>query len=135
MSKFAAAFAAQQAEEKRVEARRVADFLQDLMRDQRQVKRYEVYEPAEIQLRRDREAAAILNIAENGAFVGRMHKLKPEIGDCLSIRLRDGIYLYGTVAWIGKEGLGIRFVTALSTIDDILHLENRGRAAYHGTVK
>lgn len=135
LSKFAAAFEAQQAEERFAAERRVSLFHRQVIRDQRRVRRNEVYEPVEILSRRDQTAAAILNLSENGAFVGQTNELRPEVGDLLSIRLRDGIYLQGTVVWIGGDGLGIKFTTTLASLDDILHLENRGRAAYQGMIR
>lgn len=135
LSRFAAAFEAQQAEERLAEERRIHWMNRHVAQEHRRVGRNEVYEPVDILARQDRASGAILNLSEHGAFVGQVNELRPEVGDILSIRLRDGIYLQGTVAWVGSEGLGIKFATALPTIDDILHLENRGRAAYQGMIR
>jgi hypothetical protein len=80
-------------------------------------------------------AARLMDLSKTGAQVRITNGLAPFQGDDVVLRLVDGQYLSGSIVWSEGGGLGIVFAQPLSTLDDILWLEQRGPDWFHASVR
>ena len=132
LSKFAAAYQAQETENKTVYRHSIFTLNNDATQERRLARRSEHHEHAEIMIGKIRYAGAIINISTTGVLVRLLEISSPMFQDPVIIRLSDGIHVYGKVAWNNGGCFGLAFEHELSTIDVILHFENRGPIVYHG---
>lgn len=61
--------------------------------------------------------------------------LVPIEGDDVTLRLVDGRHLAGSVVWADRGAIGIRFETTLSSLEEILWLEQRGADWFYASVR
>lgn len=76
-----------------------------------------------------------MDLSTSGAQVRLASGLVPIEGDDAMLRLTDGRHLYGDIAWADRDVLGIRFARALSSIEDLLWLEQRGPEWFFASVR
>ncbi len=75
----------------------------------------------------------LTDLSCGGAQVCLADGLVPIEGDDVTLRFADGRYASATLAWVGNEAIGLAFDHPLSSVDDILWIEQRDlRASYGG---
>lgn len=80
-------------------------------------------------------SASLMDLSATGAQVHFANGLVPIEGDDVTLRLVDGQYLSGSIVWSERNTMGIAFEQALSSLDDLLWLEQRGPDWFHASVR
>ncbi len=81
------------------------------------------------------QAGSLMDLSTSGAQVRLANGLVPVEGDDMTLRLVDGRYLAGNVVWADRGAIGIRFEMPLSSLDDVLWLEQRGADWFYASVR
>jgi hypothetical protein len=81
------------------------------------------------------QAGSLMDLSTSGAQVRLANGLVPVEGDDVMLRLVDGRHLAGSVVWADRGAIGIRFETALGSLEDILWLEQRGADWFYASVR
>ena len=77
-------------------------------------------------------AGTLIDLSVTGAQMRLVNGLVPVDGDDATLRLVDGRYIPGTVAWIGDDTIGLSFDQPLPSVEDILWVEQRGSEWFYG---
>jgi hypothetical protein len=80
-------------------------------------------------------AGSLMDLSISGAQVRLATGLVPMEGDDVMLRLIDGRHLSGSIAWAGRDALGIRFEQALPSVDELLWFEQRGPEWFYASVR
>jgi len=80
-------------------------------------------------------AGCLTDLSATGAQVRLADGLVPMQGDDVTLRLVDGRYLTGSIAWADDDALGIKFDHALPAVEDLLWLEQRGPDWFYASVR
>jgi hypothetical protein len=81
------------------------------------------------------QAGSLMDLSTSGAQVRLANGLVPIEGDDVTLRLVDGRYLTGCVAWSNHDRLGISFEEPLPACEDVIWLEQRGADWFYGNVR
>jgi hypothetical protein len=81
------------------------------------------------------QAGSLMDLSTSGAQVRLANGLVPIEGDDVTLRLVDGRHLAGSVVWADRGAIGIRFETTLSSLEEILWLEQRGADWFYASVR
>jgi hypothetical protein len=80
-------------------------------------------------------AGSLLDLSASGVQVRLTNGLVPLEGDDVTLRLVDGRHLSGSVAWIGRDTVGVGLDHPLPSVEDLLWLEQRGPDWFYGSVR
>lgn len=78
---------------------------------------------------------SLLDLSASGVQVRLADGLVPLEGDDVTLRLADGRHLTGSIAWIGRDTVGVGLDSPLPSIEDLLWLEQRGPDWFYGNVR
>jgi len=81
------------------------------------------------------QAGSLMDLSTSGAQVRLANGLVPVEGDDMTLRLVDGRHLAGNVVWADRGAIGIRFEMPLSSLEDVLWLEQRGADWFYASVR
>jgi len=80
-------------------------------------------------------AGSLLDLSASGVQVRLANGFVPLEGDDVTLRLADGRHLSGSVAWIGRDTVGIGLDSPVPSIEDLLWLEQRGPDWFYASVR
>lgn len=80
-------------------------------------------------------AGSLLDLSTSGVQVRLANGFVPLEGDDVTLRLADGRHLSGSVAWIGRDTVGIGLDSPVPSIEDLLWLEQRGPDWFYASVR
>jgi hypothetical protein len=103
--------------------------------DRRDAVRHAHAEPVALTTQWGALSGSLMDLSAVGAQVRLADGLVPRQGDDVTLRLLDGRYLIGSIAWADDDALGIKFDHALPVVEDLLWLEQRGPDWFYASVR
>jgi hypothetical protein len=76
-----------------------------------------------------------MDLSTSGAQVRLVNGLAPVEGDDVTLRLVDGRHIAGNIVWADHGAIGIHFETLLSSLEDVLWLEQRGADWFYASLR